>query len=187
MLPKVTENQQRRAILHRRPIFCAVFLMGLCIVIYIFGQSFSSSIIGLSYWILPIGPFPDVSNYDAASVIEAMKIVFRFITQGGSFDDPKIASSGRHLTMFRASQFILASSLCFLCVLFSRGYLLALAIFVGGLLILFVALFHIGLALLAPHGSVSEDIVALVAIAYIGIGGYSIAVSVKEFNYARCG
>ncbi len=187
MLPKNTENKQRPAILYRRPVFCAIFLLGLCIVICIFGERFSSSIIGLSYWIRPTGSFPDVSNYDMASVIKAMKIVFHFIVQGGSFNVPEIVSSGRHITMITASLFILASSLCFLCVLFGRGYLSALAILVGGLIIIYVSLFYIGSALLKTHSSVSADIVTLVALAYVATGAYSFIVAVKEFIYARVG
>lgn len=142
--------------------------------------------LGLSHWIQPRGPFPDVSKLDTASILEATKIVLRFITQGGSLYDPIFSSTSWPSSFIRWGLILLASSFCLLSVLFGQGRMVAPAIFIGGLLIAGMALFFVGATLFMGHGG--SDILPLLfsfAVAYIAIGVYGLYVAEKEVSYGQ--
>ena len=189
MSQNISDNQHISSILRRRPFFCVVFIIGLSLAIYTSAQQFLGSMLGLSHTIQPRGPFPDVSKYDLATIIEALKIVLRFIYEGGSIYDQNYTSTSWPASFTRSGLILIVSSVCMLSILFARGRMVALPILIGGLLISGMALYFVGAALFMGHGG--SDALALlfpVAVVYIAIGIYGLIVATKEARYgSNCG
>jgi hypothetical protein len=138
--------------------------------------------LALSHWVQPRGPFPDVSKFDAQSVLEATGIVLRYLFQGGSLYGPQFSSSSWPSSFLWWGTMFLVSTLSVLGVLFGRGRVVGLAIFVGGVAMGGMALSAVGVPALNGYwGSIVLVLYCPPAVAYIAVGIYAFIVGAKEW------
>ena len=170
-------------ILFRHPIFGVAFVSTLSIIVTYFAATLTETIVAINWWIRssaePSNPFPDLSQIDLPTRLNAVFGVLRYFVQGGSLWEPRLAQTSWPTSFLILGGTFVLSSICLLLTVLGRGLWGVAAIGIGALLMIGVALISFA-AILASHGGGNRmNVVLALILVFLAVGAWGICIAWK--------